>query len=163
MDADRFDTIARRLTAVRPRRGLLGLALAALLVATGVEDGRAKKCGPCQKKKRGKCKKSPSKNGATCGAGRVCAGGRCVNDDGGCPAGANRCGGAEVGCGPTGAGCICFQRVGDGSLCADTFECTDEPCTNDAACPTGSACIAAVGAGCNCPSGTACAVACAAS
>jgi hypothetical protein len=81
MDADGFDTLARSLTAAGTRRralvtlsGVLGLGLRACSLHEA--EGKKKRCPPCKKRKRGKCKgKKP--DGTAC-AGGTCQGGRCV-------------------------------------------------------------------------------------
>jgi hypothetical protein len=164
MDADRFDHLTRVLTDPRPRRAFAGLVLGGMLAATRPPETIAKKkkkCAFCKKRKRGKCKTNPAKNGVECGDNLVCANGRCVTFDDSCPAGANRCGGEEEPCGPSQVGCICFQRVGGSSLCADTSgECAETACTATTGCEPGAVCILATGSPCNCPSGTACTTPC---
>jgi hypothetical protein len=80
MDARRFDTLARSLTAAGSRRralAALGGALSLVFSAPAVQDAAAKKkCPPCKKRKLGKCKgKKP--DGTACADGS-CQGGRCV-------------------------------------------------------------------------------------
>ncbi len=58
MDADRFDALARALTAAGFRRRALAAALAGslgLLGLTYLEDVTARNCPPCKKRKNGKC------------------------------------------------------------------------------------------------------------
>jgi hypothetical protein len=92
MDAARFDCFARTLVGTATRRTTLGLSVAGLLGALGWDETDAKKkgknkkkckkkCGPCQKCKKGKCK--PKKAvGTPCGEGKQCfANGQCVACD----------------------------------------------------------------------------------
>lgn len=160
MDAHRFDHLIRRLALSGSRRSFAGVVLGGLAATAGVVPGEARKCGPCKRKRRGKCRSNPAQNGVICAPNRVCQNGGCVGFDQTCPAGANRCGGAEVPCGPVGAGCICFQRVGGGSFCGDTSGAC-ESCTAETGCSGGKVCIQATGAGCGCPLGTSCATPCA--
>jgi hypothetical protein len=98
MDADRFDALARSLTATGSRRraltalggslGLLGMALPN--EATAAKTGKCKpKCGECEKCKKGDCKRKNGKKrckkgkcqpltGPACSGGRVCQAGACV-------------------------------------------------------------------------------------
>ncbi len=62
MDTDRFDKLARALTATPSRRGVgrafVGFTLAAVLARSTYGAGagaKKKKCGPCQTRKKGKC------------------------------------------------------------------------------------------------------------
>jgi hypothetical protein len=84
VDAMRFDRFACTLFDTATRRAMLGLGAGGLLAALGLEGGWArktkkkckKKCGPCQKCKKGKCK--PVAAGTSCGAGKQCfANGSC--------------------------------------------------------------------------------------
>jgi hypothetical protein len=125
MDSDRFDSLARSLLAGLNRRTLLGAAFAGVLGI--IRDGtieaknKKKKCPPCKKRKKGKCKgKKP--DGMACRGGS-CQNGRCVS---GCPNGATSCGGVcanlqsdEANCGSCGTSCAanevcqtgrCFPR-----------------------------------------------------
>ncbi len=81
MDADRFDTLVRALTAARSRRGLtrilFGLAFGSAAAAAPMAEAKKNKpCPPCKKRKQGKCKKNKP-NGKACDGG-TCQGGRCV-------------------------------------------------------------------------------------
>ena len=81
MDDDRFDTLARSLTAARSRRGLtrilFGLAFGSAAAASPmVEAKKNKPCPPCKKRKQGKCKKKKP-DGTACPGG-ACQSGRCV-------------------------------------------------------------------------------------
>ena len=118
MDAHRFDALARVLTTAGSRRraftGLVSGTLSLVLGASSMEDVAAKKkCPPCKKRKKGKCKKKLP-DGTAC-AGGSCQRGVCqlaAPPVDSCP-GQKRCGGA----------------------CIPTSEC----CTNDQ-CPAGSLC-----------------------
>jgi hypothetical protein len=83
MDGSDFDALARSLTATGSRRqALAAVLIGALSLVRGgfsVQEAEAKKkkCPPCKKRKRGKCKgKKP--DGTVCGPDQVCAGGACV-------------------------------------------------------------------------------------
>lgn len=85
MDAERFDTLIRSLTAGSSRRRTLGVAFGGILGLRGLAAATArkrkkkckKKCGLCRKCKKGKCKAT---TGASCGICRACdAAGQCVN------------------------------------------------------------------------------------
>lgn len=87
MDATHFDAFSRSLTALGSRRSALATALAGGLgtLATGsTEANKKKNCSPCEKRKKGKCKKKKP-DGTVC-AGGTCQGGRCVASPG-CGAG----------------------------------------------------------------------------
>jgi hypothetical protein len=82
MDADRFDALARSLTAARSRRRALAAlsgALGLVVGASSVEEAEAKKkkCPPCKKLKKGKCKKKKP-DGTPCPTG-TCQSGSCVS------------------------------------------------------------------------------------
>src|SRR5688572_32963979 len=99
MEMARFDALVRSLT-IAPSRRALARGLAALAIAGAADaprrrEAEAKSCGPCRRKKKGKCKPKPS--GAPCGPCRQCRGGRCTGlcqGDEGCVKGAciPRCG-----------------------------------------------------------------------
>lgn len=81
MDITRVDRLARTLGATPTRRSvagiLAGLALGGggLLPPDGAGAGK-RRCKPCQRKQRGKCRgKKP--DGAPCRGGRECCGGAC--------------------------------------------------------------------------------------
>src|SRR5215213_4723115 len=82
MDTDAFTTLTRSLSSTQPRsttrrrltRLLGGLALGGPLALLGLSQAEAtckKKCGPCKRCKKGKCKPKP--------AGTACTGGTCQN------------------------------------------------------------------------------------
>lgn len=77
MDIARFDALLRSL-AIAPSRRSLARGLAALAIggAAWRREAEAKSCGPCRRKKKGKCKPKPF--GTPCGACRQCEGGRCI-------------------------------------------------------------------------------------
>jgi hypothetical protein len=81
MDGLRFDTLTRTLAATGTRRHALATALSgalstALSVSVIDEAAAKKKCPPCKKRKRGKCKNTKP-NGTACPGG-TCQGGRCI-------------------------------------------------------------------------------------
>jgi hypothetical protein len=83
MDSARLDSLARSVTAAGSRRRILAAALSGalglVLRAASIEDAPAKKkCPPCKRSKRGKCKPKP--NGTACAVG-TCQGGNCVAAD----------------------------------------------------------------------------------
>jgi hypothetical protein len=87
MDAARFDAFSRSLTALGSRRSALATALAGglgTLTIVSTEAKKKKKCSPCKKRKKGKCKKNKP-DGTVCEDG-TCQGGRCVASPG-CGAG----------------------------------------------------------------------------
>jgi hypothetical protein len=166
MDAQRFDRLAKTL---RTRRSALGLVAGfAALLGVGHDEAAAKckkKCGPCKRCKKGKCRlKKP--DGTPCGGGGACLAGRCCvpdctegcdSDDGcggdcscdrgqaclsgvcgACPADAE-C--ANTPCGATGLGvpCRCVVSVDDQPACVTSNLgdglLTDENCS-DTACST---------------------------
>lgn len=82
MNESHFDALVRTLSvgSVTRRtlsRGLTGASIAASLFAFGWQDGDAKKrCPPCRRRKKGKCKKSLP-DGAGCPGG-ACQSGSCI-------------------------------------------------------------------------------------
>ena len=154
----KFDSLARGLTAVRSRRAAVSLAAAAMLGGSAPAIVAAKKCGFCQKHKRGRCKRNANKNGVLCAGDRVCQNGRCLPFDLTCPATANSCT-TLTRCGPASDNydCECYVRIGGGSACSTTISCTNVACTSDLDCPPGRVCI---GSCADCASGTACAEPC---
>lgn len=76
MDATRFDRIVKSLHSRRAALGI-GAGIGALLGLGGADEaaGRRKKCGPCRRRKNGKCKPKP--DGTRCGPCSTCDGGRC--------------------------------------------------------------------------------------
>jgi hypothetical protein len=84
MDASHFDALVRLVTVSSPRRAVLRAGLTLTLVMFSARDSEAKKrkkkctkkCGPCEKCKKGKCKNTAS--------GKEPCGGNCVER---CPSG----------------------------------------------------------------------------
>jgi hypothetical protein len=117
VDADRFDALLRRWTGIRSRRAMAravaGLVLGGAAVMFRGEDASAKRCGPCRKKKKGRCKGSKP-NGSPCGG--VCQ--ECRN--GACLAK------------PDGTGCGTCQECQDGA-------CVTSP--DNAGCDGGGRCF----------------------
>jgi hypothetical protein len=85
MNAFRFDVIARMVTAAASRRGLVGFGIGAAFLEQSnlVTDAKKKrkkckkKCGPCRRCKKGKCK--PKTDGTACETCGECQGGVCVS------------------------------------------------------------------------------------
>lgn len=108
MDASRFDDTVRAFVADSSRRSLFGLAIAGGLTLAWPSAGRArkprkKKCGICEKRKRGKCKPKP--NDTVCGEGKVCRNGRCECQQ------------------PCGNGLECFANGSCARRCPASFDC----------------------------------------
>jgi hypothetical protein len=81
MDGFAFDALTRSLTSAGSRRraltGLVSGTLGLILAASVIDEAAAKKkCPPCKKRKKGKCKKKQP-DGTAC-AGGTCRGGSCV-------------------------------------------------------------------------------------
>jgi hypothetical protein len=164
MDADRFDTLTRALTAPGSRRslaaalggafGLLGLArpeeAAAKSGKCQPKCGECAKCdkGDCDKKngkkvcQKGKCK--PKSNGTGCSGG-TCQGGRCVSNQSavllGCPPGTTECNGRCVdlasdplNCGSCGKRCQLNATCTGGVCTCVQSGCAISPAT---CCPVG--------------------------
>lgn len=123
MDANRFDDVARSLTAVLSRRTVFGFALAGLAGAGNLWGAEAKKgnnrkkkckkCGPCKICKKGKCKANKP-DGTACGeAGFACQGGRCTAEGG--------------------------ESCAEGRIRLTNGACA-LPCTASSACPAGCEC-----------------------
>jgi hypothetical protein len=183
MDADRFDTLSRTLSATPSRRaafrllGALSLGLVARIRPEPAEakSGKCKpKCGECERCKRGDCDKKngktrcqkgkckPKANGLTCDGGGTCQKGRCVVPF--C-AGRNSCqdGNAITTC-QAGGGALCFcTAIADtgAPFCALNDSGTGEDCLVTP-CPAGQTCVDFAGGGCtdNPMGGTACALPC---
>jgi hypothetical protein len=118
MASVRFDRITRVLTRAPSRRVLAGALLGSLLDASAPQETLAKKgkkCGPCKKRKKGKCKSKP--NGAPCGGGKVCQGGKCR-------------------CRTT---CIIAADCCNGQDCLSNGSCA-KPCTTNQECGEGCGC-----------------------
>jgi hypothetical protein len=140
MDAGRFDSLARSLTAARSRRGTLVAALGGAVGLLGLvhpQEAAARKkkkkpCPPCRKRKKGKCKPQPAGTPCTAFAGGACQNGACVNLQG-----------DEANCGALGA------------TCAPTHVCQAGACFPVSTCP-GNATARCLGSGaftasCNAP------------
>jgi hypothetical protein len=78
VDAERFGALIRRVTNSRSRRAILGIGFTHLLALLGTPSSVAKKrkkkckkkCGPCEKRTKGKCRNTAS--------GKEACGGKCV-------------------------------------------------------------------------------------
>ena len=115
MDADRFDTLTRAFLMGSSRRTVLGLSLGGVLSPLALDVSEAKKkkkkCPPCKKRKKGKCK-GRLPDGTACASG-TCQSGVCTPPPPGpfC-AGKNECAlGPSVSCEANGgATCFCWVR-----------------------------------------------------
>jgi hypothetical protein len=123
MDARRFDAIARTLTIAGSRRraltGLVSGTLGLALGATSIADVAArKKCPPCTKRKKGKCKKKLP-DGTPCNIG-TCQNGECRCNPSCAPSHA---------CGPDSCGGSCGTCIG-GACPTGVCDCGSgkEPC-----------------------------------
>jgi hypothetical protein len=159
MDHQAFDGLTRSLTASltgsTTRRGITrllgGLALGGPLVLLGLSEAGAtckKKCGPCKRCKKGKCKPKPS--GTAC-AGGTCQGGVCIEaaspapsaplpplpctTAATCPAPPTSqlcaqatCIGGVCGVGPKAAGTVCRPVAGECDVAAEVCEGTGLNC-----------------------------------
>jgi len=143
MDADRFDTLARSLTAARSRRGALVAAFAGslgLLSVVHPDDVTAKKaCPQCTKRKKGKCKPKP--DGAACPGGS-CQRGRCATCSDGVKNGTE----TDVDCGGS------CPRCGSGRACTGRNDCRSAYCPDGtcAACTADTDCPSDAAGGCRC-------------
>ena len=142
MDHTRFDSLTRSLTVTGSRRRALTAALSGALGVLGLipsDDGAAaKKCPPCKKRKKGKCKKTLP-DGTAC-AGGMCQGGSCVAAA--APAPAPQCT-SNAECSD---GLVCIS--GTCQICVATSECRGgEQCLSTGCCPEpricGTTCLAA--------------------
>ena len=117
MNGIRFDALTHALTAVSPRRDHLRRLFAGLLLglplAIGNDEAEARRCPPCWKRRKGKCRKK-RRNGAPCGNGGRCRNGRCDHNvctmD--CPGDLE-----PQACGPAGSDCQCVNVVEGASAC----------------------------------------------
>ena len=137
VDRSRFDDLVRSLSAARSRRDLArllgGLGLGPALWSRP-DDADARRCPPCRKKKRGKCK-GKKRDGTPCPGGE-CRGGRCrpVSCFDGIRNGAE----TDVDCGGT-----CVVRCQEGRRCLSRSDCltgycpggTCQECGTDGDCP----------------------------
>ncbi len=136
MDSDQFDALTRTFRELRSRRGLLaGLASGLLAVVplgfgTEVAAGKRKKCPPCKKRNKGKCK-GTLPDGTAC-AGGACQSGRCVAaPPPGSPPGPPPCApGCPASSTCTNGQCLCNQGLRPcGQECITTLACcTDAEC-----------------------------------
>ena len=152
MERERFDTLVRLLATTPSRRqavgALLGAALAGRAAATG-----AKSCGPCRKRKRGRCRRKRP-DGTPCGAFGRCRNGRCVEPF--C-LGKNTCTNQSTPtCQASGNDCFCFVTADTGEpFCGQAGNAV----ANCAVCAAiGAACINGTGPGCQ--GGLACSAPC---
>jgi hypothetical protein len=142
MDAIYFDMFARSLMDGSSRRAALSVGLGGLLAVLGIRESGAKKrkrrkkckkkCGPCQRCKKGKCKRKAA--GTVCGEGGEClANGSC----------AVLCTVKEE-CEALGSGCGCSPPSAEGvSHCYGHVNSCDEikqQCESTAECPQGWVC-----------------------
>jgi hypothetical protein len=149
MDSDTFDRMARLLAATPTRRvvsrALAGLALGGAVVSAVVsmEDAEArrkhkhhkKRCDPCQRKKKGKCRgKHP--DGTTCQGDGQCFNGKCVPRPD-CTGAGNVCSALL----PDLPGCcsrLCLTVIGPAGFCDSSSaggDClTSDDCTAPLAC-----------------------------
>ena len=139
MDADRFDDIARWLTAAAARRDIAralgGLGAAGLLGSlSDLANAEARK----KKRKKGKKKKKPQGcrtaccANTDCGTGRICAQGQCVTGQGMCATGVDACESVNPACGAP--ACYCSTRDGQ-TRCGHHSRVTAcNSCVNDADC-----------------------------
>ena len=145
MDADRFDTLTRAVTATGSRRtltqALAALTLGGALGSVGTADVAAKTkkkkaCPPCKKRKQGKCK--GTKPDETACTGGTCQSGSCLAAPSAQPAPTCSDGiknGAETGvdCGGSCPACA------NGQTCAARTDCASARCASGTcqACVTG--------------------------
>ena len=130
MDSPHFDALTRRFTIVCSRRGLgllAALSLRGLVASNPAAAKKKKRCPPCKRRKKGKCK-GTLPNGTPCPGG-ACQGGSCRAVP--CP-GQKQCEGT---CIPTDQCCTVENcSVDEGDLCCNG-ECTFDKLE------TGEACI----------------------
>ena len=171
MDAHHFDRLVKRLST---RRSVLGLVAGiGVLLGVGPDEAEAKckkKCGPCRRCKKGKCK--PKRGSPRCGPCSTCHRGRCVaqcspddcvpGDEGAfclkeCPTACDtcsRCDRIEGQCEPICEPDQCiddFCRVPCETPCGECSVCDFGECF--ALCPEGVACV---NGRCDTPCTTAC-------
>jgi hypothetical protein len=177
MDAERFDTLARALTASGSRRRALaalsgGLALAIGATSPRETKAKKKKCPPCKKPKKGKCKgKKPDGTpcaGGTCQSG-VCSGAtvqptctglaQSCSADAACCTGICNAGGSNVGPFPGTANECATCRTG-GAGCAgagDPTCCGARTCSyRSPGAPTPNQCCSVINETCSTTGGGSC-------
>ncbi len=154
MDASRFDAVARSIARAPSRRQLLALVIAGMAPLLQVGAGEARKrrktkkaCGPCAKRKNGKCK--PDAEGTPCADGKICRSGRCECQQA-CPSDreclangscARLCP-ASFDCGP-GCGCGLASVEGPQFCIVSEGGCEffTQGCESNAECPIGQHCM----------------------
>ena len=125
MDGQRFDNLVRSL---RTRRSIIGVVAGLAALHRVDRDATArckKKCGPCKRCKKGKCRKKLP-DGTPCLSGGTCLSGRCCVPD--CtdkPCNSNDGCGGDCTCEQ---GQACFSQTGTCGACPADAECTDIPC-----------------------------------
>jgi hypothetical protein len=128
MDADRFDALSRMVSTAGSRRRAVATALGGALILLSLahpDDAAVKKrCPPCKKRKKGKCKKKP--DGSNCPGG-ICRRGVCQPGDL-CPG----------------------QRLCDGECIPATQCCTKADCPAGSLCCNGVCSGSKLEAGQNC-------------
>jgi hypothetical protein len=155
LDANRFDTLARSLTAAGSRRralvalsGVLGLTLGASVI----EEAAAKKpCPPCKKRKKGKCKKKLPE-GTACSGG-TCQNGTCVaaaSPAPTCTDGVKNGSETDVDCGGSCGPCANEQR------CLTFTDCQSGVCAPNGTCQSCTDLAGECPAGCSCGDGGIC-------
>jgi hypothetical protein len=139
VDALRFDVLTRALVDTAPRRAILGIGAASFLGVLGLDNADAKKtrkkckkkCGPCEKCKKGTCKSKP--DDTTCLGKGKCLRGRCnplpicigaLND---CPPSGSTVECCSGHCTSTGMVVAC-SFSSPGGLCIDSDDCFGNPC-----------------------------------
>jgi hypothetical protein len=126
--SDHFDHLLRTLAAASSRRTTLRAlgALALGLAAVPARESAAKSCGPCEKRKRGKCRRK--KDGATCNGTGFCRRGVC-----------QVCGSVSAQCSGGGDCCsgICQVELGHQFGTCPPGD-AGAPCRTDADCTSGS-------------------------
>jgi hypothetical protein len=158
MENERFDAWTRELSSRRVAlAGLAGGGLAVLSRALGphmavqAKKKRKKKkckrtCPTCQTCVKGKCKLL--RDGTDCGAGRACADGACVVDQGTCAAGENVCAGTGIFCNDV-PYCRCFTTTVEETRCGQA-----DPATPCGGCVSDGDCRDEHGPGAFCARGT---------
>ena len=178
MDTERFDTLARSLTAASSRRTMLGLAIGGALAPllspadTGAKKGKKKGRG---KKKRGNLSPPPPPPPppSGCPPGTEACGGTCVNTStdpfncggcgkrcqihaicqaGTCTCARGSCASAHSACCPASYPSRCICRSGPGNF-TDSSTCAEVTCTPERQC-VGPSCQACCAPGSTCDPST---------